>query len=459
MTACFQRITLEELLSVCRCQRKVIRIRWSERSPEDSTSASGWWFPSIVLATLFLNFPFWLNFEQDLPLSGPPVTYFGLLSGIVLLFVALFYLGPALGAQSCKRSLYRLAEVSFGSIPAVGFRLCCASYLALWLTFSVQTIGLLLIRWPYHRGPTTAESGLVAAAITLFLFATALQSMQTNAKLALFTNKLSLAILIAALVRARAGWPAAWEALSHGPRFMEATDWRRVSYLIFYFAPLALLASDFGHRTRTRKEAMLIGLIGLTVPFAASLFAAAFMAQATRGLHANFSNDPTIATALFHGTSSRYLGPRMMVTAITMFGSARFGIRALANSVPFEGQTIRRSVLAFVACCIVILAVATPESMHSVVEILTRCLVVAAAVFTADFIAGTWRAERPPKVDWIGVTSLAAGVVTPLLEMPSLTEPWWYPWLLPSDAVSFVTCLLLRVNRRLWLSRRRLQLQ
>ncbi len=96
--------------------------------------------------------------------------------------------------------------------------------------------------------------------------------------------------------------------------------------------------------------------------------------------------------------------------------------------------------------------------MHSALEMLTRCLVAAAAVFSADFIAVTWRQERPTKVDWIGAVALAAGLATPLLEMPSLDEPWWFPWLLPSYAVSFVTCLILRFGSRLF-ARRRLQLQ
>lgn len=269
---------------------------------------------------------------------------------------------------------------------------------------------------------------------------------------------MSIAILIAALIRVRAGWPSAWEALSHSPGFMQqATDWRRVPFLFFYFAPLALLACDFGQRSRTRKEAGLIGVVGLALSFAASIFAAGFIGQASHVLHGNIGNGSPTAAALFSGTSSRYLGPRMMVTAITMFGSALFGIRALANSVPFEGRTTWRVALALLACCIVTLAVATPDFMHSALEMLTRCLVAAASVFSADFIAGTWRAERQQKVDWIGVTALTAGVVTPLLEVPSLIESWWYPWLLLSYAVSLISCLILRTTRRLFA--RRLQLQ
>lgn len=71
----------------------------------------------------------------------------------------------------------------------IGFRLCCAFYLVLWLTFSVQTIVLLLYQWPYRRDPTRAESVLLAAAITLLLFGTALHGLRTSAKLARFSHR------------------------------------------------------------------------------------------------------------------------------------------------------------------------------------------------------------------------------------------------------------------------------
>lgn len=437
----------------------MIRIRWSDRSPEDDTTSIGWWLPSIILATLFLNFQFWFVFERLIPFSGPPSTYFGVLGGIAMLFVALFYLGPALAMHSSKLSLYGLAESSFGSILAAGFRLCCVFYLVLWLTFSVETIALLVYQWPYRRDPTRFGSGLLAAAITLLIFGTALQSLRTSAKLAQFTNKLSIAILIAAFIRAHAGWPSAWHALIRSPGFMQAADWRQVPFLFFYFAPLGLLASDFGQRARTRKDAALIGVVGLALSFAVSLFAAGFVGQAAHVGHGNIGNGSPMAAALFAGTSFRYSPPRMMVTAITMFGSARFGIKALANSVPLEGQ-IRRAVLAVLAGCIVILAVATPESMHSALEVLTRCLVPAAAVFSADFIAGNWRQERPKKVDWICAVAISAGLAIPFLWSYLFVpgEPWWFPWLLPSYAVSFVTCLILRFGSRLF-ARRCLQLE
>lgn len=115
--------------------------------------------------------------------------------------------------------------------------------------------------------------------------------------------------------------------------------------------------------------------------------------------------------------------------------------------------------LALLAGCIIILTVASPEALHSWIEMLTRCLVAAAAVFSADFIVGNWRQEKPKKVNWIGAVAISAGLAIPFLWSYLFVpdEPSWFPWLLPSYAVSFVTCLILRFGSRLF--DRRLQLQ
>ncbi|HUE00087.1 MAG TPA: hypothetical protein VMR62_10990 [Bryobacteraceae bacterium] len=90
----------------------------------------------------------------------------------------------------------------------------------------------------------------MAAGIVLFLFLTGLQSVRTSARLALFTNKLSIAILIAAFIRVHDGWaavlagfptqgqPPAVQQICHG-----------LSQLAFYVAPLLLLAADSAART------------------------------------------------------------------------------------------------------------------------------------------------------------------------------------------------------------------
>ena len=343
-------------------------------------------------------------------------------------------------------------------------------YLVVWLSFSVQTIILLGLRWPLNQELTGWKSAIITTVIVLFLFWTALQNLRTSANLALFTNKLAIAILMAALIRIRGGWPIAWNALAVSGSSLGAMDWRWLSYLFFYVGPLALLAADFGCRSRTRKQAALIGLFGLAFAIAVSLFVAGFIEQATHALPMRMGNGIRLAAALFSGTSSRNLPPRMMVTAITMFGSARFAIRTLSNAIPFENQNAKRITLGLLACLIAGLAAMRPESGQSMLEFGTRCLVVAAAIFTADFIAGSWRSEKPKKVAWIGVIAFSVGISAPYglwylfgldipVFLPAPLDPEWYPWLLQSYFFSFMVCLLLRMGCRLRLSGRRLHLQ
>ena len=55
-------------------------------------------------------------------------------------------------------------------------------------------------------GEGSVKLGIIAAALLLFLLFTGLQGVRTSVKLALFTDKLGIAILIAALIRVRDGW-------------------------------------------------------------------------------------------------------------------------------------------------------------------------------------------------------------------------------------------------------------
>ncbi len=447
-------------------QSRVIRFRWTGTTAEDPATLVGWALPSIILATLFLNFPFWFSLEPDIMWLGPPCVRLGLIAGIGLFFVFLFYLGPALLGQSRNLSLFRLAEYSFGTIPGIAFRICCVLYLTIWLTFYLQTIGILLVPWPLSRNITGTESVLILAALAVFLLATALQTLHANAKLALFTNKLCLAIFLAALIRVRAGLPAVAHALFQSPGSMETVDWRRIPFLVFYLAPLALFASNFGHRAKTRKDTALIGLVGLATAFAFSLLAAGVVAHAASAAHFRVGIGSAVSAALFGGASARYIPPRMMVTAITAFGAARFGFKALANAVRFESQSGRRIVLALLGCLVVVLNFTNSDALYSLREFLTRCLVVAAAVLSANSIAPLPGEDVPKKLAWIGGVSLLAGMATQFLcwyffENQTLEqdELWWYPWLLPSYFAGLGTGLLLRLSRRLWLSRRRLALQ
>ncbi len=178
----------------------------------DDAATVHWAYPALLLATLFLNVAFWYGEGPKFPLHGPAASYFIQILGAPILLGALFYLCPALATQGSKLSLFELAATSLGSIGAFGLRVCCAGFLVLWLGEQFNLIVRLSVSlW---RGPqTSATAEYVAAAILVpLLFWSGLQNQYVAARLAFFTNKLGIALLIAALIRVRAGWSAAFHA-------------------------------------------------------------------------------------------------------------------------------------------------------------------------------------------------------------------------------------------------------
>jgi hypothetical protein len=414
-----------------------------------------------VLATLFLSL-LWYIEAHEFWFPGPPVVRFALLGGSALLLVALFYLGPAFAAQLTKRSLFDLVEVSLGSIPALGLRLCCVLYVVALLDGPSWLVARALSESFLHHAPSTTTLGLLAAGILAFLFATGLQSLRTVAKLAVFTNKLGIALLIAALLRVRGEWLAAFQDIS-GAR--EPADlphiWRSFSHLFFLIGPPVFLASDFGRRSPTRKQAGMIGFFGLALPFAVTLLVVGFIEEAIGFVYPNLRARDGISTALWHGDSLRYIPVKTTIAAISMFGVVRFLARSLAGALSiFERRKlIRCSLLGLLVCTIAL------ESIHyldlsETFEWSIRSLVATAAVLSADFLAGR-SGGSVRRLDWVGVSALLAGWGIPyavgFLETGfflvtgidsvrlSSAEEWW---LLPAYGVSFVICLLGRVAQR-----------
>jgi hypothetical protein len=132
-------------------------IRWTD-APDDPTALFGWPLPSMVLATLFLNFIFWYIPAHQFFLSGPSTVYFSSLGMVTAFVFALFFLGPALAAHSRRQSLFQVAEASFGVVPAIGFRIACAALCVLWIAGTTTTVSLLL-RNLLQRRVSTVELG------------------------------------------------------------------------------------------------------------------------------------------------------------------------------------------------------------------------------------------------------------------------------------------------------------
>ena len=150
-----------------------------------------------------------------------------------------------------------------------------------------------------ERDASPVEFALVATLLMAFLVATGQQKLQTVARLASFTNKLGVAVLVAALIRVRDGWPGVTHAdFDRGPLSREV--WAGISDLAFYAAPVLLLASSLSHRIRKRRELVLVSVFGVSAPLVLTLLLVGVIGAATHA--SNFyqpSLQPSVAMALW----------------------------------------------------------------------------------------------------------------------------------------------------------------
>lgn len=194
------------------------------RFEPDSAGPRDWRCGAILTATLFLNFAFCNEYGLSLWGFGPLQVDVCAVGCAVLLMTAMFYVGPALAVHASGRSTLELMKDSFGSVPAVELRLVCIGFLAMWIAKLIATLEGLMA-----RDVSSWLQGAIAAGLLIFLILTGLQSTHTVTKLAWFTNKLGLAILVAAAFRVREGWPAIAAGLPIAghypavPRFFDGT--------------------------------------------------------------------------------------------------------------------------------------------------------------------------------------------------------------------------------------------
>jgi hypothetical protein len=428
-----------------------LRIRWWD-STDDGTIVP-WVYPALVLAPLFLNPAFWYGEGPEFPFHGPALQYFIAVFGEAALLAALFYLGPALAAQSSKRSVFGLAETSLGSIGALGLRVGSAIFLVLWLGEQINVMARWLV--PLWTRPVASEAaeGVDAVILVLLVFWTGVQNLRIAARLAFFTNKLAIALLIAALIRVRAGWPAALHSFDQQTYLAQAPDlWAELAKLSFWAAPLLFLASNFGRGCQSRKQITLIGLFGIAGPVAVVLCVLGFTERAAHSAGVTTQGIANIGSALFGGNSMRYFPEFTALLAIAMLGTARYGIGALVEclTVLRGHRFVYWSILGLAAFIITVLAATTFLDVSVAVNPLVKFLVAAAAVLSADFLTSRWRVPSSRKIDWVGATALLAGWGLPYSYVvraffPYKGSAWWDPWLLRTYTVSFLICLLCRV--------------
>jgi hypothetical protein len=432
----------------------VLRIRWSDPQPDTGPTPGAWKKVALITATLFLNFPFWFIHGNDIFLfHSAAINAVVVAIGSVVL-TALFFIGPATTSQQAKTPLLNVVEHSLGLIPAWYARLCCISFLVLWMAELAAVIASWQAQWIIGREISQIESTAVAAAILVFLFLTGLQSWRMSSKQALFTNKLAVAVLFAALIRVRSGWPAAlhWlQASDHAPTLWDLCH--GFSILGFYVAPLSLLATNLSSAlTASKKDVMKTAVMGIALPLCGALLlvgvidVAVFASEYYRP-----SLNPNIAMALWGKAARTGLRGTMMIAAITTFGAARFGARALNDVVSIPALGKRRIWLVLSVCIWASAWIAGHEwfiDPSTLFEISATSLAIVAAVLTGDFATGFRRDQRTP-VDWVGSAALLAGLATFTCGWffdPS-AERWWHPWLFPSYGVAFIVCFLGRVRK------------
>ena len=391
-----------------------------------------------------------------------PLPLYALVVGVLAILVtALFFVAPALATYAARRPLFPVIADSIGSVPAFGLRLCCVLYLVLWIAATME-LPIWLCSWNPWRQASSTELGILSAALLTFLFVTGRQNLRTGARLALFTNKLAFAILIAALIRVHEGWPAILEgAWTDGGRSRGSVVWTGLSELAFYVAPLALFGADFGHRSRGRRQVVMTGLMGVALPLFATLLLVGVIGAATNASpFYKPSLQPNVAMALWSEAAASALPGRRMIVAITIFGVMRFAVKALTEAAAIPPTGVQWG-WALIACLVGAIAWLSlrpyAPACSTALDWAARCLGVTSAIITVDMVVGRQRVEPARRVDWVGCIALLAGLATPLYvthgPMELTQDPWWYPWLLPSYLVGLLVCLCGRVAQKMPLVR------
>ncbi len=438
----------------------VRRICWFD--PEfDGQSDLGWSGIALLIATVFLNIAFANGQGVYLWLFCPLPLFAVLTASVALIIASLFFIGPALAIQSARTSLFALLDDSLGTVPAFAMRACSVIYLVLWIA---ALISLPLRVWSssLDREASAGEFATIATILAVFLFVTSQQKLQTVARLASFNDKLGIAILIAALIRVRDGWPDALATASFERHSWNWEVWAGTSELAFYAAPLLLLASGLSSRLAKPREVALVGMLGVSAPLALTLFLVGVIGAATHASHFyQPSLQPSVAMALWSHTARTAVQWRALVAGVTIFGAVRLGSRFLADAtVVYRRRKNVRWILQFGLCGAIGWLSLAPFSVAftSTLDWSARCLGVCSAVLTVDFLTRKNRTYAPKVFDSVGVIAIVAGLVTPVFiehgPLEFTANPWRYPWLLPSYVVALSVCLSGRLLQMVLRARR-----
>lgn len=434
-------------LSSPRCLNTMPRLRWFDPEPSGQPTAVDWRFPALIMATLFLNAHFWHVHDDSVWMFCPILPYTLIVAVGAVSVTALFFVPAAILSQSRSASLFSVVENSLGYIPALILRVGGGLFIVLWMANLLAVPALRSADFILRRDVSSVESDLIALSVVGFVVLTGVQSTKTTGKLALFGNKLGIAILCAASIRVHVGWRDALIGLPHGDGSWPEL-WQGFSVLMFYVAPLAFFAASYGRRVQSRNQVAAMGAFGFAIPLFGTVLILGVLNVAT--LKSPFylpSLNPNVSMALWGHAAASALPGRMLIVAVTMFGALRFGIRALAESLstaPLEaGVPWTRLTAASLAIAWFSVHQGTAY-LTDILEATVACLIVTSAVVAADCLMQRWwHSKQAHRIDWPGVAALLAGLIyAPYWNRTIGAEAWPHTWLLPSYGVAFLTCLL-----------------
>jgi len=404
-------------------------------------SALSWKGAAAILASLFLNFTFWLLHGGDLWMTYPLPVYALILGLASLTLTAVFFAGPAFACQTSGAGLFESIETSMGRIPAVIVRTCSVVYLVAWIAQFISVAA----GWLHARG--------LAPLLLVYIFFTATRGPACSAKLAYFTNKLALAVLVAAVIRVREGWIGGVDPLPGSGRPALESLWTGGSQLAAYAAPLLFLAARMARPDYTPGEILKIAVMGVLVPLGGGLLVVGALCAAT--LSSGYyqpSLNPDIAMALWGRAARSAVSPRLMLMAITTFGALRFGASTLVElgAEKFKGRLAAMGIFGLTVC---LYLASIEDRLSDAVALTGTVLGIAASVLAAEAAFGGLRPTKTTRVsEHVGVVAFAAGLTAALAAYVVFHsagwETWYGPWFLPGCATAFVTHLSLRRKLR-----------
>lgn len=433
-----------------------IQVAWNKPEESEKGESVDWRLPALILAPLFLNAACFNDFSRDLPLAGPFRNYLAALASLSFILPGLLFAGPALASQRLDRPVFELASISMGRIPAILFRYGCVFQLALLSAVLLSGIAHLNVEFPAEAFTWHWMYAVLAFGLSAMLSLTATGSMQTCAKLGLFTSKLALAVMIAALLRVREHWAKAWTDLpvSLTAYYESMAPWTSIGGLLIYSAPLMFMAAVFARRLSSPKDVTRVTGWGLMLPFAAAMILAGFIKRAGYLAHRNFGHLAGFLSALNDGNASGGWVAKRLLIAITLFGVIRFAARAsdLALPIPPAMRWLRPARHWLFAIAAGFLAGFPLPNWGNWLGSAACIVVAGAAVLTADCLTGRFKQPAARVVDWTGAIAWLSGAslpyrnawsfpITGVFVGPDPME-WNRLWsIAPSYGLSFGLCL------------------